>query len=118
MRTQIEERLAVNGSSHREVSWQRLARANTHPLRISILEVLGLDGGRVLSPSDLSYELRTPLSNINYHTIELHKSGLLELVRTRPVRGATEHFYRLADDPAEANGNGNGARNGHANGAG
>ncbi len=76
------------------MNWQLLARANTHPLRISILEVLGIDGGRTLSPSDLSYELRTPLSNVNYHVTELHHSGLVELVGERPVRGATEHFYR------------------------
>jgi predicted ArsR family transcriptional regulator len=76
------------------MNWQLLARANTHPLRISILEVLGIDGGRTLSPSDLSYELRMPLSNVNYHVTELHHSGLVELVGERPVRGATEHFYR------------------------
>ncbi|MGH2974522.1 MAG: helix-turn-helix domain-containing protein [Solirubrobacterales bacterium] len=76
------------------MNWQLLARANTHPLRISILEVLGMDGGRTLSPSDLSYELRTPLSNVNYHVTELHRTGLVELAAERPVRGATEHFYR------------------------
>jgi hypothetical protein len=76
------------------MNWQLLARANTHPLRISILEVLGIDGGRTLSPSDLSYELLMPLSNVNYHVTELHSSGLVELVGERPVRGATEHFYR------------------------
>jgi hypothetical protein len=76
------------------MNWQLLARANTHPLRISILEVLALDGGRTLSPSDLSYELRTPLSNVNYHVTELHRTGLVELVGERPVRGATEHFNR------------------------
>lgn len=76
------------------MNWQLLARANTHPLRISILEVLGMDGGRTLSPSDLSYELRTPLSNVNYHVTELHRTGLVELTAERPVRGATEHFYR------------------------
>jgi predicted ArsR family transcriptional regulator len=79
------------------MNWQRLARANTHPLRISILEVLGIDGGRILSPSDLSHELHMPLSNINYHVTELAKSGLLELAHKRQVRGATEHFYRLVD---------------------
>ena len=42
------------------VNWERLARANTHPLRVSILEVLSLDGGRTLSPKDLSQELRRP----------------------------------------------------------
>jgi DNA-binding transcriptional ArsR family regulator len=76
------------------MNWQLLARANTHPLRISILEVLAIDGGRTLSPSDLSYELRMPLSNVNYHVTELNRSGLVELTAECPVRGATEHFYR------------------------
>lgn len=77
------------------VNWEHLARATAHPLRVSILEILGIDGGRVLSPSDLSRELQIPLSNTNYHVTELAKSGLIELVRERQVRGATEHFYRL-----------------------
>jgi predicted ArsR family transcriptional regulator len=76
------------------MNWQLLARANTHPLRISILEALAIDGGRTLSPSNLSYELRVPLSNINYHVTELCRTGLVELAGERPVRGATEHFYR------------------------
>jgi DNA-binding transcriptional ArsR family regulator len=88
---------AENGHSHKAVpvNWERLARATAHPLRVSILEILGIDGGRVLSPSDLSRELQIPLSNTNYHVTELAKAGLIELVRERPVRGATEHFYRL-----------------------
>ena len=77
------------------VNWERLARATAHPLRVSILEILGIDGGRVLSPSDLSHELQIPLSNTNYHVTELAKAGLIDLVRERQVRGATEHFYRL-----------------------
>jgi len=89
------------GSPSIPVDWERLARATAHPLRVSILEILGLDGGRVLSPSDLSHELRIPLSNTNYHVTELAKSGLIDLVRERQVRGASEHFYRL---PAEAEG--------------
>ena len=79
------------------VDWEQLARATAHPLRVSILEILGIDGGRVLSPSDLSRELQIPLSNTNYHVTELAKAGLIELVRERQVRGATEHFYRLPD---------------------
>jgi predicted ArsR family transcriptional regulator len=93
------------------MNWQLLARANTHPLRISILEVLGMDEGRTLSPSDLSYELRTPLSNVNYHVTELRRTGLVELAGERPVRGATEHFYREVAQNG-ASGNGNGAPNG------
>jgi predicted ArsR family transcriptional regulator len=92
------------------MNWQLLARANTHPLRISILEVLGMDGGRTLSPSDLSYELRTPLSNVNYHVTELRRTGLVELAGERPVRGATEHFYReVKISSAKGNGNGRSA---------
>src|SRR5881275_969817 len=83
------------------VNWERLARATAHPLRVSILEILGIDGGRVLSPSDLSRELQIPLSNTNYHVTELAKSNLIELVRERQVRGATEHFYRLPAEKGE-----------------
>ena len=94
-----------------QMDWQRLARANTHPLRISVLEVLAMDGGRTLSPSDLSYELRVPLSNVNYHVTELVKSDLIELASQRQVRGATEHFYRIVNH-LSSNGHGPG-NNGH-----
>lgn len=81
------------------LDWEQLARATAHPLRISIMEILGMDGGRTLSPSDLSQELQIPLSNTNYHVTELAKAGLIELTGQRQVRGATEHFYRI---PAQA----------------
>ena len=86
-----------NGRSALPVNWERLARATAHPLRVSILEILGIDGGRVLSPSDLSQELQIPLSNTNYHVTELAKAELIVLVRQRAVRGATEHFYTLPE---------------------
>ena len=90
---------ARNGNTHSAgslpVDWEHLARATAHPLRVSILEILGIDGGRTLSPSELSQELQIPLSNTNYHVTELAKADLIELVRQRQVRGATEHFYRI-----------------------
>jgi predicted ArsR family transcriptional regulator len=92
-----------------DVNWQLLARANTHPLRVSILEVLGLDGGRTLSPKDLSHELQAPLSTVNYHVTELAKAGLLELVDQRQVRGAVEHFYRATDTAPSRRASRNGA---------
>ena len=79
------------------MNWERLARANTHPLRVSILEVLSLDGGRTLSPKDLSVELQAPLSTVNYHVTELRRSNLVKVVDERQVRGAIEHFYRLVE---------------------
>jgi len=81
------------------VNWERLARANTHPLRVSILEVLSLDGGRTLSPKELSRELQAPLSTVNYHVTELRNSGLVRVVDEQQVRGAIEHFYRAVDAP-------------------
>ena len=79
------------------MNWERLARANTHPLRVSILEVLSIDKGRTLSPKDLSLELQAPLSTVNYHVTELRRSNLVEVVDERQVRGAIEHFYRLVE---------------------
>jgi len=89
------------------VNWQLLARANTHPLRVSILEVLNLDGGRTLSPKDLSLELQAPLSTVNYHVTELAKAGLMKIVAERQVRGAVEHFYRAMETSKAAS---NGSR--------
>jgi DNA-binding transcriptional ArsR family regulator len=81
-----------------DVNWELLARSNTHPLRVSILEVFSLDdGARILSPKELSQELQAPLSTVNYHVTELRKAGLIEIVGEEQVRGAIEHFYRAVD---------------------
>ena len=55
-----------------------------------------IDGGRTLSAAELAKELQVDLNGLNYHVRELEAKGLIDLVRTRQVRGATEHFYRLA----------------------
>jgi DNA-binding transcriptional ArsR family regulator len=81
------------------LDWERLARSTAHPLRVSIMEILGMDRGRTLSPNELSQELQIPLSNTNYHVTELAKAGLIELARQNQVRGATEHFYRIPTSP-------------------
>jgi predicted ArsR family transcriptional regulator len=91
-----------NGNGSLPLNWEHLARATAHPLRISIMEILGMDGGRTLSPSELSQELQIPLSNTNYHVTELAKAKLIELARQRQVRGATEHFYRVASGSSAA----------------
>lgn len=90
-----------NGHSSVPLDWEHLARATAHPVRVSILEVLSIDAGRTLSPTDISRELQIPLSNTNYHVTELAKADLIELVGQRQVRGAVEHFYRLPHAEAE-----------------
>jgi hypothetical protein len=87
-----------NGRGSLPVDWEHLARATAHPLRISIMEILGMDGGRTLSPNELSQELQIPLSNTNYHVTELAKAGMIKLAHQQQVRGATEHFYRVANE--------------------
>lgn len=78
------------------MNWELLARANTHPLRVAIMEAIGIDDGRTLSPKELSLELQAPLSTVNYHVSALRQAGLVEVVDERQVRGAIEHFYQAA----------------------
>jgi predicted transcriptional regulator len=84
-----------------EVNWEQLARTETPQLRISILEVLSIDGGRTLAPNELAYELQAPLSTVNHHTTRLVKLGILRLAHERQVRGTMEHFYCPAEHTAE-----------------
>jgi predicted transcriptional regulator len=68
-----------------------IAKAFAHPLRVQILTILT---ERVSSPSLLSKELSQSLNLVAYHVRVLEKYDCIELVETKPRRGATEHFYR------------------------
>ncbi len=89
------------GSSKGGIDWESLARAETHPLRVCILELLDLDGGRTLAPRELAYELQNPLPRISYHTKELHKARLIRLTHEHEVGGVIEHFYCLPHHSAD-----------------
>lgn len=67
-----------------------------HPLRCHCLAILG---ERVVSPAEIARELGLEVSSIGYHVNALAEAGLIEEVRQRPVRGATEHFYRAVVRP-------------------
>jgi DNA-binding transcriptional ArsR family regulator len=69
----------------------RLVRAVGHPLRARILAVLNQ---KVASPAQMTQEFDETLSRVSYHVNVLLKYKCIELVRTRPRRGAVEHFYR------------------------
>ena len=75
---------------------RRLIKALGHPVRVRALEVLNT---RVASPSELAKELGEPLGNVAYHVKILEENDAIELVRTAPVRGALEHFYRAKVRP-------------------
>jgi DNA-binding transcriptional ArsR family regulator len=74
---------------------QQLIRALGHPLRREILRIFG-EG--LSSPKQISDLLGEPLGNVSYHTKVLLKTGCIELVETRPARGAVEHLYRAKPD--------------------
>jgi DNA-binding transcriptional ArsR family regulator len=74
----------------------QVAKALSHPLRQLILEVLS---DRVASPVELAKDIGQPLNLVSYHVRVLADRKLIKLVRTRPRRGATEHFYRAVVRP-------------------
>jgi DNA-binding transcriptional ArsR family regulator len=74
----------------------RLIKAMAHPLRHRILEELN---AKQASPSVLAEELGEPIGNVSYHVQVLLECDAIELVSTRPVRGAVEHIYRATIRP-------------------
>lgn len=70
---------------------QRLAIALRHPVRAEALSILNT---RVASPAEIARALGQDVSNVAYHVRQLYAYDCVELVETRSVRGATEHFYR------------------------
>jgi DNA-binding transcriptional ArsR family regulator len=70
---------------------QRLIKALGHPLRTRILSILN---ERVSSPSDLAEELSKSVGDTSYHVKVLKEMGFIEMVDTKPRRGAVEHYYR------------------------
>jgi hypothetical protein len=49
---------------------------------------------RVASPNEIAKELDEPLGVVSYHVRQLLDLDCIELVKTEPRRGATEHYYR------------------------
>jgi DNA-binding transcriptional ArsR family regulator len=74
----------------------RLIKAIAHPLRHRILIQLN---ERQASPSMLAKQLGAPLGNVSYHVKILLENDVIELVDTKPVRGAIEHIYRATARP-------------------
>jgi DNA-binding transcriptional ArsR family regulator len=69
-----------------------LAKALSHPMRVEVLELLEQEEA---SPAGLTRRIGgVALGLVAYHVEVLENCGLIELVGTRPRRGAIEHFYR------------------------
>jgi DNA-binding transcriptional ArsR family regulator len=79
-----------------EIVDRRLAKALAHPMRVQILAVLSY---RSISPVEFSRESGESLSDVSYHFRKLEELECAEVVRTVPVRGSTQHFYRGTKRP-------------------
>lgn len=82
----VEERKRGRGK-------HEIARALSHPVRVEILQALH---GRIASPAELSREIGQRPAVVSYHASTLLKCGCLELVHSRPQRGAVENFFAVA----------------------
>lgn len=73
-----------------------MAKLLAHPHRAYCLTVFS---DRTTSPSAIAKELGVSVNDIAYHVRRLRDAGAIELVKTEPVRGANEHFYRATTRP-------------------
>jgi DNA-binding transcriptional ArsR family regulator len=71
----------------------RLVFLLRHPLRKQLLTLYVKEGG-MLSPKELADYTNGPLVNVSLHVRVLRDHGAVELVTTRPARGAVEHLYK------------------------
>jgi DNA-binding transcriptional ArsR family regulator len=83
-------------SRGREEADAVLLKALSHPVRARALTALTQ---RVASPSELADEQGEAVGYVAYHVRVLHELGMIEQVKTRQVRGATQHFYRSTARP-------------------
>lgn len=86
------------GSRTQNGSRPRWLKTNWHPVQVQALTILT---ERVASPKQIAEKIGEPLvRNVSYHVRELEKAGLVELVFTKPRRGATEHFFKATVRPS------------------
>lgn len=71
------------------------AKLLSHPMRAAAMKIVRRDGRA--SPSDVGRELGLTSSAMAYHFGVLVRAGAIELCDTAQRRGATEHYYRLAN---------------------
>jgi DNA-binding transcriptional ArsR family regulator len=78
----------------------RLMHEMGHPLRAEVLVELRDKG--VTSPARFAAARELSLPVVSYHFRVLLQKRLIRQTRTRPVRGATEHFYGITKRGREA----------------
>jgi len=80
-------------TSHLQSIDPRLAKALSNNVRARALALLTAEAK---SPKAIAVELGLDVRGVAYHVRVLKKLGCIELIETRPRRGAVEHIYRAA----------------------
>jgi hypothetical protein len=89
----------VGGPGDERFPWASLVSRVLHPIQVLVVEALAWVGDP-LAPSDIarfSNGKYNP-SIVGYHVRALEKLGVVELLDTEPVRGATRHNYVLSPE--------------------
>jgi DNA-binding transcriptional ArsR family regulator len=73
---------------------EELIKALSHPTRLAALQIFG---ARVASPNEVAEEIGEEVTAVSYHVKILRDYECIELVKTEPRRGATEHYYRATE---------------------
>ncbi len=87
---------ADTGSRARPKFESTLHALLSHPTRVQAFCILA---ERTASPIEIAHVIRKDVSHVGYHVGKLVEIGHIELVDTRQVRGAVEHFYRATERP-------------------
>ncbi|HEX8754316.1 MAG TPA: helix-turn-helix domain-containing protein [Solirubrobacterales bacterium] len=85
-----ESKAAPSRPRAREID-RSLLKVMGHPVKVRALSVLS---DRSASPKEIADQLDLPIGQVSYHVRALEELGMIELVGTRQVRGAVEHFYK------------------------
>jgi DNA-binding MarR family transcriptional regulator len=84
----------MTATTSRFAATAQLFAAVGHPIRLEVLDAIEL-AASPLSPKQIADRTGHKLPNVAYHVRILVDDGLIRQTRTRPVRGAVEHFYTL-----------------------
>jgi hypothetical protein len=89
----------VDGPGDERFPWDSLVSRVLHPIQVLVVEALHWAGGP-LAPSDIARfsNGEYTVNLVGYHMRALEELGVVQLLDTEPVRGATRHNYVLAPE--------------------
>jgi hypothetical protein len=58
------------------VDWEHVGRLELHPRRFGLIEIVSIDGGRTLSPTECAHELQTDTADATCHMNVLKRRRL------------------------------------------